>query len=327
MEEAPSSNPRTKAPSFKTILCVLLALSVILNIILTIQVATKNTDLDEYQYVDDRERNYIDQNVQTQSTILHYSGLKSELETTIKEYGDLNNVGVFVQDIQTGSWMGINELKGFVPASLLKVPIMLAVLKNVERETIDLHTFIEIQESDITSDYIDVKQKKTGQTYSVAQLLEDMITYSDNTAKNALKRQITPQELDSVFTHVGIPNPYTSVLEEQTVSARNYIRLFKALYYHTYIDQDLSEFALELTTDTTTEDLLPGGVPSNIQVAHKFGIDIGPTKSSLHDCGIVYHPDNPYYICIMTENIAPRDAQTLINTLSRSVYTFVSNEE
>lgn len=327
MEETPSSHSHKKSPSFRTILLVLLTLSLVLNIILTWQiVAEKETPVKEYRYVNDRERNYIDQNVQTRDTILHYSGLKNELETIIANSSNTATVGVFIQDIETGAWTGINEREGFVPASLLKMPIMLAILKNVELKTLDLHTFIEIEESDITSDYVDVKQKKAGQTYNVAQLLEDMITYSDNTAKNALKRHITPQELDAVFTHVGIPNPYLQPAREQTISPRDYTRLFKALYYHTYVDAELSEFALELTSDTTTEDLLPGGVPAQVQVAHKFGIDISPTTTSLHDCGIVYHPSNPYYICIMTEGLSIKDARTLISTLSHSTYTFVSNE-
>ncbi len=298
------------------------AISLILNIFFIANniITTDRTDL---KYIDPSNENLIDRNVQDENTIIHYKGLKEKIQDKIKPSGNEEEVGIFIQDIRTGSWSGLNERKGFIPASLLKIPIMLAVLKNIERGTLSLQTKIQIEQEDIDQSYQSGIDRRVGEEVAVTQLLEDMISYSDNTAKNALKRQITSNELDSIFKHVGIENPYRAPPNNQTVSPRDYIRLFKALYYSTYLSPELSQLGLELATDTSNENMLSAGVPPGTQVAHKFGI-YGEGSLALHDCGIVYHEKNPYYICIMTQNIPIDKAARLIRDISQTTYEFVN---
>ncbi len=65
----------------------------------------------------------------------------------------------------------------------------------------------------------------------------------------------------------------------------------------------LSEKALEFLSDVEFTKGLVAGVPKNIAVSHKFGersiIDSEDIKQ-LHDCGIIYYPDRPYLLCVMT---------------------------
>lgn len=282
-----------------------------------------NSDRSDLKYIHPSNENLIDRNVQDASTILHYKGLREQLQDEIKLYGNEEDIGLFIQDVQTGSWLGLNEQEGFVPASLLKIPIMMAILKNVERGTLSLQTKIQLEANDIDPNYQSGIERHAGEEVTVTQLLEDMISYSDNTAKNALKRQVTPEELDSVFKHIGITNPYRAPIDNQTVTPRGYTRLFKALYYSTYLPPEFSQLGLEFATDTAYENMLPAGVPPGVQVAHKFGIYGEGSSKALHDCGIVYHEKSPYYICIMTQNIEIEQAAELIRTLSERTYTFV----
>ena len=307
---------------------IILALSLILNIVFLASKFNNSEDAhrSDLKYIDPSRENLIDRNVQDASTILHYQGLKEQIEGEIKQYGNEEDVGVFIQDVQTGSWLGINERKGFVPASLLKIPIMMATLKNVERGTLTLQTKIQIEQEDIDQSYQSGIERRAGEEVTVTQLLEDMISYSDNTAKNALKRQVTPEELDSIFKHVGITNPYRAPIDNQTVTSRGYTRLFKALYYSTYLPPEFSQLGLEFATDTSYENMLPAGIPPGVQVAHKFGIYGENPSKALHDCGIVYHEKSPYFICIMTQNIEIEQAADLIRTLSQTTYEFVNEE-
>jgi hypothetical protein len=137
-----------------------------------------------------------------------------------------------------------------------------------------------------------------------------------------LIRQLTLSEIDAVFDHVGISDPYINATD-QTVSPRGYERLFKCLYYSTYLSPKYSELGIELTMYDRNEDLISKGLPSQVNVAHKFGIF--QESKTLSDCGIVYHQKNPYFLCIMTKNLDLTKSKELIPKLSKEIYDFVNS--
>jgi hypothetical protein len=80
--------------------------------------------------------------------------------------------------------------------------------------------------------------------------------------------------------------------------------------------------ALELLTKTDFDKGLVAGVPSGTLVAHKFGEktintvgisgQINNTIHELHDCGIIYIPNDPYFLCVMTKG---NDFETLASVI------------
>ena len=75
---------------------------------------------------------------------------------------------------------------------------------------------------------------------------------------------------------------------------------------------------------------LQAGVPTDIEVAQKFGErqvftpqgDL--TERELHDCGIVYHANEPYVLCIMTRGKDFNTMTSNIKDISKIVYDHVS---
>lgn len=310
--------------SKNVIFVILLVLSISLNIFLIIKPnITGNVASDSFKHIQLSLKEPIDSNIQSQELILHYNGLSTILKDEINRSGFDEKVGIFVQDAKTGAWAGINERDGFTPASLLKLPIMIAIFKKVERGEIEFDDKITLIEGDLEGKSGELYKKEAGTKISIAELVREMIINSDNTAKNALGRQLSLGEIDAIFVHAGVPNPYVLDIDH-VISPRNYMRFFKALYFSTFLSPELSERALDLTTDTKEESLISGGVPYEIQVAHKFGI----TDSILHDCGIIYHPLNPYFLCVMTENTDSdrTDEREIIQKISKDVYDFVDSK-
>ncbi len=309
------------------ILIALLATSVGINIYQYFYFPNK-TDSDTpknnkpiYKLIDPINQPIIDSNIDNQTIILHFNELKPQVESEIEKYNEKSHTGIFLQDIKTGAWLGINEREGFFPASLLKVPIMLAILKKVDRNEITLEDTIILEESDIDQNAGDLYEIGVGAELTVWDLIKAMILSSDNTAKNALKRQLTEAELNAVFTHVGIPNPYLPE-NDQTVTPRGYTRLLKSIYYASFLSPELSEKAMDIMTDTEMENLISARIPSEVQVAHKFS----ERPDGLGDCGIIYHPKNPYLICILTKEMEVPKAKALISSLSEIVYNYVSSQ-
>src|SRR6185437_13516132 len=90
----------------------------------------------------------------------------------------------------------------------------------------------------------------------------------------------------------------------------------------TYLSPEMSEKALKLLSQTTFTSGIVAGVPKNIPVAHKFGeraYDTDATKE-LHDCGIVYFPNHPYMLCIMTKGTDFGSLATVLKTISQKTY-------
>jgi hypothetical protein len=77
------------------------------------------------------------------------------------------------------------------------------------------------------------------------------------------------------------------------------------------------------------KDGLIAGVPSNITISHKFGEreltdEKGNVVNQLHDCGIVYYPEHPYLLCIMTRGKNIDNLSRSISAISKIVYQEVS---
>lgn len=309
------------------ILFSILALSLIFNAFLVYKLKKDNNSGQnqeteaQYKLIDPLQKETVDSNIQTDAALLHFSGLREQLDEEIEKYEASENVGLFVQDSRTGAWLGINERTNFIPASLLKIPIMMAILKKVEMEEIKLNDPIELKSEDLDPNSGTLYQKSAGFKISVWNLLEEMILASDNTAKNALKRQLSETELNTVFAHVGIPNPYLEP-NGQRVTPRGYSRLFKSLYLSTFLSNKLSEKALEITTDTKMENLISARIPYQVQVAHKYG----ERPDGISDCGIIYHPKSTCFLCVMTKDMEIPKAKELIANLSKITYDFVSGK-
>lgn len=232
---------KTEKKNHKKLFAIILIISIMLNIILVIKINNPREIITGAATLVNPEVNKnLANNIDQSSYILHYQDLREVLESEIKKINAEENVAYFIQDLKTGSWIGKDEKEGFTPASLLKVPIMLAILKKVEREELTLDNKLVIREEDIDLTYPTPYEKKAGVEVTVEELLKCMVTNSDNTAKNTLIRQLFAYEVNDVFKHLGISNPYLPGAEQNKVSPRGYSRLFKAMYYSTYVNPDLS---------------------------------------------------------------------------------------
>lgn len=255
---------------------------------------------------------YISALIACSSPDKSYFGEYKALETKMTDYvnakkriGEVTSVGIYVRDLQTGHWAGVDETSTFFPASLFKVPIMIAYLKQADADPRILKKRIE------------------GRT--VEQLLEAMIIESDNTSKDTLLHYVDPGTLAGVLEDLGIDSP-DAIAENEiyTISPRKYSLLFRTLYNATLLSKEMSNYALGLLTKTTYADGMVAPLPREIPVAHKFGFHSASSSPSigaeLHDCGIVYRGQNPYFLCVMTQGNDESSLKPIIQDISRMVY-------
>lgn len=266
-----------------------------------------------------------------------YTVFRQSLEKFISEQVKKNKadeVAVYFRDLENGPTFEINSRTEFAPSSLLKVPLMMAVLKATESDPKLLTTEIELQLQieDTLQPLPENQQLQKGMTYTFDELLERMIRYSDNTATVLLKNKL---DQDSLYTDLyrdtlsdlGIKDfTLNETAGEDFISVKTYASLFRLLYNGSFLNLEMSEKALKLLTQVEFDRGLTAGVPESVPVAHKFGSRDMVDKSAkqLHDCGIIYHPDTPYLLCIMTKGDNISELVSVIKVLSQKVYAEVS---
>lgn len=251
--------------------------------------------------------------------------VESFLESMKKE-GKIVNSSVYFRDLVHGPVFGINELASFAPASLLKLPLSFAFLISSEKQPELLDKKVDyIGEEQTFSQRVAPKESaKPSTPYRIEELLRMMISYSDNSSYEALEAFIsnTPERTQirlEVMQELGIIDPKDRI--EKTVTTRGYSSLFRILYNISYLSPENSEKLLSWLSQSDYDKGIKAGIPENIVLAHKFGErGVDEFTNQLHDCGIVYYPENPYLLCVMTTGKNFADLEYVISHISKMVY-------
>lgn len=248
--------------------------------------------------------------------------LRSYLEKAEKQ-GLAAEASVYYRDLNDGPWVLINGTMRTVPASLLKVPTALAIYKHAEQDPAFLAKRLALEEAtDPNSEqYFTPKNAvKSGEPYTVKQLVELMLKDSDNGALYLLGTTLPVQNFTDSYSDLGIPVP-TEMAPGYTVSARTFASFFRVLFNSSYLEHDTSEYLLSVLADSSFSQGLRAGLPPTIQVADKFGeFRVTETDLRLNDCGIVYRPSDPYILCVLTRGENYDNLASVISTISKTVF-------
>jgi len=246
--------------------------------------------------------------------------LKSIINNNKKEH-NITSASLYLRDLNNGFWLGINENEKFTPASLLKVPLMIAYLKLGESNSNLLNTKLKAESAEnlMEQNIKPLHQLIIGQEYSIIKIIQNMIEYSDNIASNTLLANIKAIDLENIYLDLNITPPNETDIENY-MSVKQYSSFFRILYNASYLNKKMSEEALKILSLSQYNKGLRANIPANIVIAHKFGERSFANTYQLHDCGIIYKKNNPYLLCIMTRGADFNDMSKTIQELSNAVY-------
>lgn len=261
---------------------------------------------------------------------------KNKIESFIKNAFDkkrADSISVYFRKLNDGPWFSIGPTENFSPASLLKVPLMIAILKEAETNPKILTKKMKFEGIKDLTTVQRIRPSKTlesRKSYTVEELLYRMIVYSDNNAFYLLEDAVNSDIYKKTYDDMGIVNPYV-VDEDDFISAETYASFFRVLFNASYLNKEMSEKAMEYLANAEFKDGLVAGVPSNIVVAHKFGEHkhmLGNNNEiyQLHDCGIIYYPNHPYLLCVMTKGNSFEYLVADIKEISRVVYEEIDRQ-
>ncbi len=258
-----------------------------------------------------------------------YLDLKKKVENYIEssiKNKKAESISIYFNDLNLGEWTGVNEMTLYDPASTLKVAVLLGYLKKAESSPDSLTDKLHYIAVNDPGQHYPPEHSLASGYYTVKELLAAMIIDSDNNALTTLYNH-NRDDFVVVLKNLNI-SPPPSTTELDFISPRTYSRIFRTLYSSTYLPRSISEQALELLTYTTFKKGLVAGLPDKTVVAHKFGEHTDTNSSGkilshqLHDCGIVYFPEKPYFLCIMTKGDNFENLERVISDISRLTYQY-----
>ncbi|TLM65762.1 MAG: serine hydrolase [Deltaproteobacteria bacterium] len=245
--------------------------------------------------------------------------------------GVLIDGSVYFRDLNNGMWFGINEGVAYRPASMLKVPVMIAWFKLAEDDPSLLKKTVTYTGAYELTEMQDVKPSARlvpGKRYAIDDLIYRMIALSDNNAAQLLVDNIDKRVLDEVLKDLDVnvnPADY-----EHMITAHAYAGFFRVLYNASYLGHAYSEKALEILAKSEFREGIRAGLPAGVPAATKFG-EWGDSADSTivqaHEFGIVYYPGRPYLLGVMTRGKRGKPFNDLLAEVSRLIYQSVEEQD
>ena len=237
-------------------------------------------------------------------------GTKNEFLDLTK---DLSGVyGLLVIDLKTGYTFSLFEDEVFEAASLIKLPVMIAMLREAEDGNIDLSTEYILKEEDKIGGSGSLQSKPAGTVVTYQDLVRLMGNESDNTAFGISKSILGEEIINNTIKNIGMINTSLETNETSLVDIGLY---FQRLWERELVNKEHTEDLYDYLSDTTYEEWLAAGIPAELTVSHKFGREV----HVVNDAGIVF-TDNPYVAVILTKGVVEREADGVFPELSRIVY-------
>jgi beta-lactamase class A len=236
----------------------------------------------------------------------------------------VNDISIEFINVERTAQFDVGVAITYKPASMIKLPMMIAYLKQHEDDPELLNRRLKLlpmPPAPFTPEFPPTRRLPLGQDYSINELLQAMISRSDNDAAYTLFTYMHPGELAHLYSDLGVKGPEAGN-PNQLVTVRDLSAFLRILYVAGYLNWDHSQQALEYLAATDFSEGLRALLPPGTTIAHKFG-EAGVAGSDLkqvHDCGFVFHPKGPYMLCVLTRGKDQHRQAQAIARVSKLVY-------
>ena len=246
------------------------------------------------------------------------------LEDRVEGYDGV--AGVYVRDLDGGYGYGVRADETFFSASIIKVPVMVAVYRKVEQGDLSFDQEVELKEEDWAAGAGWLQWEEAGTKQTVGDLLLLMMTQSDNVATNALTRMVGGREhVNDVAESLGAEDTllYQKVSSERgavpgidnRTTPRDMATMLQKIADNEAASEKSCGYMIELMKTNELDWWLDAGLPENVYAANKAGW----LYQVYGDVGIVEHDGRRYAVAILSKHGSATvdEGAVLIEDLSR----------
>jgi len=260
---------------------------------------------------------------------ISYAGLHLQIDSLIevlKKKGILEEASVYLRDFNRGEWMSVNDTNLYIPGSLLKLPLLLALMKEQEANPGILNQTLKFSGAEALANLppqtFEKQVIRPQQSYTLHDLAQAMIEHSDNGATYLIHQKVPFESFQKVFGDLDLRLPLKTEGRYLT-TARQVSVFLKSVYNGTYLSRPNSERVAYLLTLSAFKKGICAGLPLEIGTAHKFGESGTKARPELHETALVYLPGSPYLITVMTRGSQIEKLPSVLAEISRLCYRFM----
>lgn len=281
---------------------------------------------------------------------LSAASLQSKVEDAVRSLR--GTMGVAAKNLATGETVFVNADTPFPTASVIKVAVMVEVFHQIAEGRVRRDDTISLDESAKVGGSGVLQRLHGGLVLTVGDLLDLMMTVSDNTATNLLVNLVGTANVDRRLagyglTHTKIFRPtfrdgHPDVFPEEekefglgVATPRELAALMERMAEGKVVDRAASEAMIAIMREQAFRTMIPRALPEtdDVVIADKPGWDsekhpdaAGVKRAVRGDVAIVTTPRGRYVIAIQARQVADtrdgpdNDAVVLMGRISRMIY-------
>jgi beta-lactamase class A len=244
--------------------------------------------------------------------------------------------GVYVYDLEGDFGYGVRPDEQFFTASIIKVPVMVAVYRKVDQDELEFSQMVEIKKEDWAAGAGWLQWEKAGTKQTVGDLLLLMMNQSDNVATNALVRLVGGTDhINEVARSLGAENTllYQKLSSERAAvpsldnrtTPRDMATMLREIAEGEAASEKSCSYMIDLMRMNELDWWLDAGLPPGVYSANKAGW----LYEVYDDVGIVRAGDRPYVVAILSK-YGSGDVDVgrlLIEDVSRDVWEAQNGED
>lgn len=229
------------------------------------------------------------------------------------------------RDIKEDKHIYIKERRS-KSASMIKPFIMVEVYNQVSYGNLKIFDKVKLKEEDKALGDGVLKGKEVGSEYTVRELVEYMISKSDNTATNMLIDLVGMENINNTIESLGFKDTILrrKMMDEDKkdegidnyTSVKDLDNLFYKLYKGECLGNEYDKVMLEMLIKCENNSKILNKLPKNIVSAHKSG----ELRGVQNDGGIIFTQNGDYILNILIERCKEKEAIEAISTISEKIY-------
>ncbi|MDQ4063183.1 MAG: serine hydrolase [Actinomycetota bacterium] len=252
---------------------------------------------------------------------------RQEIEYYADDYE--GTAGVYVQDVNGGFGYGVNPDEAFFGASVMKIPLLVAVFRKIDEGEISLEDSVKTEPGDWAGGAGWLQWEEPGTPHLVQDHLWMMMTQSDNVATNALLRLVGgPEYVNEVAKDMGASDTFfyqkvtserAAVLQlDNTTTPRDMATILGKIASGTAASRESCQKIIEIMSQNELQSSIKDGLPADVEASKKGGW----LYKVYDEAGIVWHEDRPYVIAIFSKH-GSEDVEVgkaLLRGISKAAY-------
>ena len=235
-----------------------------------------------------------------------------ELNQYIQSVKDSVEISFIAQDVKGEILAAENQIKKIPSASMIKIPILITLFEERDKNNISFDETYKIKGEDIAGGSGELNDDSVGKEFTIYYLANEMIRVSDNSATNILIKKLGFEKINNSIKEKGLSATklnrlmmdFDAVKEgrENYTSAQDLNKLLLNIYNGNILSQSANDTIITILKNCADKNRIARNLPPNIDVANKTG----SLDYVCGDAAIIFSP-KPIILSIVIENFSSEE--------------------